>query len=63
MSDRIGDRLTLTFQSLDGARDVEVSGDVVTIEDCLRLIEDAMRGAGFHVPFESLAMRRDGDVS
>ena len=65
MSDEqpIGDGLTITFQSLDGKRELTLSGDVVTIDDVLKLVEDAMRGAGFDVPYESLnVVREDGDV-
>ncbi len=38
-----------------------VSGDVVTIDDVLKLVEDAMRGAGFDVPFESLRLVKEGE--
>ena len=61
MSDehRVGDMLTIEFAALSGERRVTVSGDAVTIEDVLALVEDAMRGAGFHVPFESLRVMRE----
>jgi hypothetical protein len=61
MSDEqpIGDGLTITFQSLDGKRELTLSGDVVTIDDVLKLVEDAMRGAGFNVPHESLNVLRE----
>jgi len=58
---RIGDRLVVAFTALDGDRQVSVSGDVVTIDDVLKLVEDAMRGAGFDVPFESLRVVKEGD--
>lgn len=59
----IGDHLTVTFRALDGTRTVTVESDIVTETDVLMLVEDAMRGAGFNVPFESLDVRRDDDVS
>lgn len=58
--ERVGDMLTITFDALSGERHVTVSGDVVTIEDALKLVEDAMRGAGFDVPFESLRLVKEG---
>jgi hypothetical protein len=58
---RVGDMLTVEFKALSGERRVTVSGDVVTIEDVLKLVEDAMRGAGFNVPFESLDITRGDD--
>jgi hypothetical protein len=57
----IGDRLTVTFRALDGTREVSVSGDVLTITEALDLIEDAMRGAGFNVPHESLNVVKEGE--
>ena len=59
--ERVGDMLTITFDALSGERRVTVSGDVVTIGDALKLIEDAMRGAGFTVPFESLRVVKEGE--
>jgi hypothetical protein len=63
MSDEqpIGDGLTITFQSLDGKRELTLSGDVVVIDDVLKLVEDAMRGAGFNVPHESLRVVKEGE--
>jgi hypothetical protein len=59
----LGDRLTVTFAALDGTREVSVTGHVLTIDEALDLIEDAMRGAGFHVPYQSLnVLKEDGDV-
>jgi|688.fasta_scaffold918080_3 hypothetical protein len=59
--ERVGDMLTITFDALSGERRVTVSGDVVTIDDVLKLVEDAMRGAGFNVPHESLRLVKEGD--
>lgn len=63
MSDqRMGDRMTITFVAVDGSeREVSVSGYVVTTDDVLALVEDAMRGVGYHVPHESLQIVREGE--
>ena len=58
--DRIGDKLVITFNALSGSRRVTVWGDVTTIDQVLTLVEDAMRGAGFDVPFESLRLVKEG---
>jgi hypothetical protein len=57
----IGDRVIVTFLALDGTRDVSVSGDVVTVSDVLKIVESAMRGAGFPVPYESLRVVKEGE--
>lgn len=56
LRDQAGDELTITLRQLDGSRTVTVSGPVLTISEALNLFEDALRGAGFHVPHESLQM-------
>lgn len=48
------DDLTITLRQKDGTRTVTVSGPVLTTGQALALIEDALRGAGYHVPHESL---------
>ena len=56
----IGDRLTVTFASLDGySREITVAGVVVTLPEALRVMEDALRGAGFSVPYASLTIEHD----
>ena len=53
----IGDRLTVSFSSLDGySREITVAGVVVTLPEALRVMEDALRGAGFSVPYASLTI-------
>lgn len=60
MSDpRIGDRLTITFRACDDReREVTVAGYVLTTDDVLALVEDAMRGVGYQVPTASLQIVR-----
>jgi hypothetical protein len=56
----IGDRLTVSFASLDGySREITVAGVVVTLPEALRVMEDALRGAGFSVPYASLTIEHD----
>lgn len=63
MSDpRIGDRLTITFRACDDReREVTVAGYVLTTDDVLALVEDAMRAVGYNVPHESLQIMREGE--
>jgi len=56
----IGDRLTVSFASLDGySREITVAGVVVTLPEALRVMEDALRGAGFSVSYASLTVEHD----
>jgi hypothetical protein len=58
--EKIGDTLTITLEACsDDGREVTVRGYVLTVDDALLLVEDALRGAGFAVPHESVQVVRE----